>query len=90
MAVRYGFIRDFYVILGAFDRQGKWADQGPGSPDGRVDLARRAGGPHGGGLALWPAGRRAPVTVRATAGAAIAGAGGPEPPRDRRSRGPVL
>jgi cytochrome c biogenesis factor len=36
----------------------------------------------GGGLALWPAGRRAPVTVRAAAGAAIAGGGGPESPRD--------
>ncbi len=83
VAVRYGFVRDFYVILGAFDRQGEWAQiKAQVHPmiawiwlGGLVVLM-------GGGLALWPAGRRAPVTVRATAGAAIAGGGGPEPPRD--------
>jgi cytochrome c-type biogenesis protein CcmF len=80
--VRYGFARDFYVILGAFDRQGEWAQiKAQIHPmvawiwlGGLVVLM-------GGGLALWPAGRRAPATVRAPAGAAIAG-GGPEPPRD--------
>ena len=45
VAVRYGFFRDFYVILGSFDREGEWAaDQGPDPPDGRLDLAGRRGG----------------------------------------------
>ena len=62
VAVRYGFVRDFYVILGAFDRQGEWAQiKAQVHPmiawiwlGGLVVLM-------GGGLALWPAGRRAPV-----------------------------
>jgi len=82
VAVRYGFLRDFYVILGAFDRQGEWAQiKAQVHPmiawiwlGGLVVLL-------GGLLALWPGGRRAPSTVRVAAGAAIAG-GGPEPPRD--------
>jgi cytochrome c-type biogenesis protein CcmF len=82
VAVRYGFLRDFYVILGAFDRQGEWAQiKAQVHPmitwiwaGGLVVLM-------GGVLALWPAGRRAPSAVRVAAGAAIAG-GGPEPPRD--------
>jgi cytochrome c-type biogenesis protein CcmF len=82
VAVRYGFFRDFYVILGAFDRQGEWAQiKAQVHPmiawiwlGGLVVLL-------GGVLALWPGGRRAPSTVRVAAGAAIAG-GGPEPPRD--------
>ena len=82
VAVRYGFLRDFYVILGAFDRQGEWAQiKAQVHPMiawiwlGGVVVVT------GGLLALWPAARRAPSTVRVAAGAAIAG-GGPEPPRD--------
>ena len=82
VAVRYGFLRDFYVILGAFDRQGEWAQiKAQVHPliawiwaGGLVVLM-------GGLLALWPAGQRAPSAVRVAASAAIAG-GGPEPPRD--------
>jgi cytochrome c-type biogenesis protein CcmF len=82
VAVRYGLLRDFYVILGAFDRQGEWAQiKAQVHPmiawiwvGGLVVLV-------GGVLALWPAGRRAPSAVPVAAGAAIAG-GGPEPPRD--------
>ena len=56
VAVRYGFVRDFYVILGAFDRQGEWAQiKAQVHPmvawiwlGGLVVLL-------GGGLALWPA-----------------------------------
>jgi len=83
VAVRYGLFRDFYVILGAFDRQGEWAQiKAQVHPmvawiwlGGAVVLL-------GGLLALWPAGRRAPATVPAAARAAIAGGGGPEPSRD--------
>ena len=60
VAVRYGFVRDFYVILGSFDREGQWAQiKAQVHPmvawiwlGGVVVLL-------GGGLALWPAGRRA-------------------------------
>ena len=76
VAVRYGFIRDFYVILGAFDRQGQWVQiKAQVHPmiawiwlGGLVVLL-------GGVLALWPAGRRAPSAVPASARAAIAGGG---------------
>ena len=72
--VRYGFFRDFYVILGSFDRQGEWAQiRAQVHPmvawiwfGGLVILL-------GGALALWPAGRRAPATVPAAIPAAIAG-----------------
>jgi cytochrome c-type biogenesis protein CcmF len=82
VAVRYGLFRDLYVILGAFDRQGEWAQiKAQVHPmiawiwlGGLVVLT-------GGVLALWPAGRRAASTVRVAAGAAIAG-GGPDAPRD--------
>jgi cytochrome c-type biogenesis protein CcmF len=83
VAVRYGLFRDFYVILGAFDRQGEWAQiKAQVHPmvawiwlGGVVVLL-------GGLLALWPVGRRAPATVPAAARAAIAGGGDPEPSRD--------
>jgi cytochrome c-type biogenesis protein CcmF len=83
VAVRYGFFRDFYVILGAFDRQGEWAQiKAQVHPmvawiwlGGVVVLL-------GGGLALWPAGRRVPATVPAAARAAIAGGADPGPSRD--------
>ena len=83
VAVRYGLFRDLYVILGAFDRQGEWAQiKAQVHPmvawiwlGGAVVLL-------GGLLALWPAGRRAPATVPAAARAAIAGGGEPEPSRD--------
>ncbi len=66
VAVRYGLSRDFYVILGSFDRQGEWAQiKAQVHPmvawiwlGGLVILL-------GGTLALWPAGRRAPATVPA-------------------------
>jgi cytochrome c-type biogenesis protein CcmF len=82
VAVRYGLFRDLYVILGAFDRQGEWAQiKAQVHPmiawiwvGGLVVLT-------GGVLALWPAGRRAASTVRVAAGAAIAG-GGPDSSRD--------
>ncbi len=74
VAVRYGFLRDFYVILGAFDRQGQWVQvKAQVHPmvawiwlGGLVVIL-------GGGLALWPAGRRASSAVPAGARAAIAG-----------------
>ena len=78
VAVRYGLSRDFYVILGSFDRQGEWAQiKAQVHPmvawiwlGGLVILL-------GGTLALWPAGRRAPATVPATSPAAIAGGADP-------------
>jgi cytochrome c-type biogenesis protein CcmF len=83
VAVRYGLVRDFYVILGAFDRRGEWIQvKAQVHPmvawiwlGGLVVLL-------GGGLALWPPGRRTAATVPATARAAIAGGAGPEPSRD--------
>jgi cytochrome c-type biogenesis protein CcmF len=82
VAVRYGFFRDFYVILGAFDRQGEWVQiKAQVHPmvawiwlGGAVVLL-------GGVLALWPAGRRVPTTVPAAARAAIAGGADPGPSR---------
>jgi cytochrome c-type biogenesis protein CcmF len=78
VAVRYGFLRDFYVILGSFDRQGEWAQI-------KVQLHPMVawiwlGGLVvllGGALALWPAGRRARATVPAAMPAAIAGGADP-------------
>ena len=83
VAVQYGFFRDFYVILGSFDREGEWAQiKAQIHPmvawiwlGGVVVLL-------GGALALWPAGRRAPVTVTAGSPAVIAGGAGSEPLRD--------
>jgi cytochrome c-type biogenesis protein CcmF len=83
VAVRYGFLRDFYVILGSFDRQGEWAQI-------KVQLHPMVawiwlGGLVvllGGALALWPAGRRARATVPAAMPAAIAGGRDPGPSRD--------
>jgi cytochrome c-type biogenesis protein CcmF len=83
VAVRYGLFRDFYVILGAFDRQGEWVQvKAQVHPmvawiwlGGAVVLL-------GGTLALWPAGRRAPATVPAAARAAIAGGADSGPLRD--------
>jgi cytochrome c-type biogenesis protein CcmF len=80
VAVRYGFARDFYVILGSFDREGQWAViKAQVHPmvawiwlGGVVVLL-------GGLLALWPAGRRLPATVPATAPAAITGGSGRDP-----------
>jgi cytochrome c-type biogenesis protein CcmF len=82
VAVRYGFFRDFYVILGSFDREGEWAQiKVQVHPmvawiwlGGLVVLL-------GGALALWPAGRRAPAAVPAAIPAAIAGGAGPGPSR---------
>ena len=78
VAVRYGFFRDFYVILGSFDREGQWAQvKAQIHPmvawiwlGGVVILL-------GGALALWPAGRPAPAVVPAAARTAIAGGAGP-------------
>src|SRR4029077_10369020 len=78
VAVRYGFRRDFYVILGAFDRQGEWVQvKAQVHPmvawiwlGGRVVLV-------GGALALWPAGRQIPAAVPAGARTAIAGGADP-------------
>jgi cytochrome c-type biogenesis protein CcmF len=83
VAVRYGFLRDFYVILGAFDRQGEWAQI-------KVQVHPMVGWIWlggvvillGGALALWPAGRRAPSTVPAGARAVIAEGARPGPSRD--------
>jgi cytochrome c-type biogenesis protein CcmF len=83
VAVRYGFLRDFYVILGSFDRQGEWAQiKAQVHPlvtwiwlGGLVVVL-------GGGLALWPAGRRVPAMASAAVPAAIAGGAGPGPSRD--------
>jgi cytochrome c-type biogenesis protein CcmF len=83
VAVRYGFLRDFYVILGAFDRQGEWA-QIKVQVHPMVAWIWLGGGVIllGGALALWPAGRRAPSTVAAAARVVIAGGAGPGPSRD--------
>jgi cytochrome c-type biogenesis protein CcmF len=83
VAVRYGFFRDFYVILGSFDREGQWAQiKAQLHPmvawiwlGGVVILL-------GGALALWPAGRRAPAVAPAPARAAIAGGADGRPPHD--------
>jgi cytochrome c-type biogenesis protein CcmF len=83
VAVRYGLLRDFYVILGSFDREGQWVQiKAQVHPmvawiwlGGAVVLL-------GGALALWPAGRRAAAAVPVGAPAPIAGGAGPEPPRD--------
>ena len=79
VAVRYGFLRDFYVILGSFDRDGRWAQiKAQVHPmvawiwlGGAVILV-------GGILALWPAGRRVAVSVPGAAPAPIAGGAGAE------------
>jgi cytochrome c-type biogenesis protein CcmF len=81
VAVRYGLFRDFYVILGSFDREGQWAQiKAQLHPmvawiwlGGVVVLL-------GGALALWPVGRGAPAVAPAAARAAIAG--GAEPSHD--------
>ena len=83
VAVRYGLLRDFYVILGAFDRQGTWVQiKAQVHPmvawiwlGGLVVLL-------GGALALWPVARRAPAGVPAGARAAIAGGADGRPARD--------
>jgi cytochrome c-type biogenesis protein CcmF len=81
--VRYGFFRDFYVILGSFDREGQWAQiKAQIHPmvawiwlGGAVVLL-------GGALALWPAGRRVTAPVPGAAPAPIAGGTGPGSSRD--------
>jgi cytochrome c-type biogenesis protein CcmF len=83
VAVQYGVLRDFYVILGAFDRQGEWAQvKVQVHPmvawiwlGGAVVLL-------GGVLALWPAGRRVPAVAPAMGRAVIAGGADPGAPRD--------
>ena len=83
VAVRYGLMRDFYVILGAFDRQGTWIQiKAQVHPmvawiwlGGLVVLL-------GGVLALWPGARRAPAGVPASARPAIAGGAGGRAARD--------
>ena len=83
VAVRYGLSHDFYVILGAFDRQGEWVQvKAQIHPmvawiwlGGAIVLL-------GGALALWPAGRRAPATMPTAARAAIAGGADPGPAPD--------
>jgi cytochrome c-type biogenesis protein CcmF len=77
VAVRYGFFRDFYVILGSFDREGQWA-QIKAQVHPMVAWIWLGGGVIllGGVLALWPAGRRAPAVAPATAPAVIAGGAG--------------
>jgi cytochrome c-type biogenesis protein CcmF len=83
VAVRYGLVRDFYVILGSFDREGQWAQiKAQVHPmvawiwlGGAVVLL-------GGILALWPAGRRATAPVPGAAPAPIAGGAGSESSRD--------
>jgi cytochrome c-type biogenesis protein CcmF len=83
VAVRYGFTRDFYVILGSFDREGEWAViKAQVHPmvawiwlGGVVVLL-------GGLLALWPAARRLAATVPAGAPAAITGGSGRDSSRD--------
>src|SRR5262245_25855553 len=83
VAVRYGIRRDLYVILGAFDRQGEWAQV-------KVQVHPMVawiwlGGAVvvlGGVLALWPAARRVPAVAPAMGRAVIAGGAGAEPPRD--------
>jgi cytochrome c-type biogenesis protein CcmF len=83
VALRYGLMRDFYVILGAFDRQGMWVQiKAQVHPmvawiwlGGLVVVS-------GGALALWPVARRAPASVPAGARAAIAGGADGKPTRD--------
>jgi len=83
VAVRYGLFRDFYVILGSFDRDGQWAQiKAQVHPmvawiwlGGAVVLL-------GGALALWPAGRHATVPVPGAAPAPIAGGAGSGSSRD--------
>ena len=83
VAVRYGLFRDFYVILGSFDRDGQWAQiKAQVHPmvawiwlGGAVVLL-------GGAHALWPAGRRATVPVPGAAPAPIAGGAGSGSSRD--------
>jgi len=83
VAVRYGLFRDFYVILGSFDRDGQWAQiKAQVHPmvawiwlGGAVVLL-------GGALALWPSGRRATVPVPGAAPAPIAGGAGSGSSRD--------
>jgi cytochrome c-type biogenesis protein CcmF len=83
VAVQYGVLRDFYVILGAFDRQGEWAQV-------KVQIHPMVawiwlGGAVvllGGVLALWPAGRRVPAVAPGMGRAVIAGGADPGAPRD--------
>ena len=83
VAVRYGLSHDFYVILGAFDRQGEWV-QVKAQIHPMVAWIWLGGGIVllGGALALWPAGRRAPATMPTAARAAIAGGADPGPAPD--------
>jgi cytochrome c-type biogenesis protein CcmF len=83
IAVRYGVFRDFYLILGSFDREGQWAKiKAQVHPMvawiwiGGVVVVL------GGALALWPPGSRARAPVAAAAPAAISGASDPGPPSD--------
>jgi cytochrome c-type biogenesis protein CcmF len=77
VAIDHGLARDLYVILASFDRGGQWAlIRGQIHPmivwlwlGGAVVVA-------GGLIALWPAGRSAPVTAPAAARATIAGGSG--------------
>jgi cytochrome c-type biogenesis protein CcmF len=73
--LRYGLGRDLYVILGSFDREGRWAAiKAQIHPmiawiwvGGAVIVL-------GGIVAIWPAGRRMPVPAAADEHAAVAAA----------------
>jgi cytochrome c-type biogenesis protein CcmF len=82
VAVRYGLMRDLYVVLGAFDREGQWA-QVKAQLHPMVAWIWLGGGVVvvGGVLALWPHGRRLPAAAPARGRAAIAG-GSAGTPRD--------
>jgi cytochrome c-type biogenesis protein CcmF len=81
VAVRYGLVRDFYVILGAFDRDGQWA-QVKAQVHPMVAWIWLGGVVVvlGGGLALWPPGRRLREVAPSAAQAAIAGGSGASSP----------
>ena len=80
VAVRYGVARDLYVILGAFDPEGRWATiKAQIHPmiawiwlGGAVVVL-------GGVVVLWPRRRPAPAAVPAAERVAIAGASDPRP-----------
>jgi cytochrome c-type biogenesis protein CcmF len=77
VAVRYGLFRDLYVILGAFDREGQWA-QVKAQVHPMVAWIWLGGAVVvlGGGLALWPRAAGAPAPAAVPARAALAGGSG--------------